>query len=102
MFLSGILIILFFINTLGPLSIVQAQVIHLPSPGVMVHLSPTFTPAHLQGLTIHPDNILKFDFLINRGDVLLNGQEKKAQYTKLVKYFLASLTIPDENQWVTY
>ena len=40
----------------------------LPAPGVMVHLSPEFTPAHLQGITIHPDNALQFDFLIHKGD----------------------------------
>jgi len=68
--------------------------------GILVHLSPEFTPAHLQGLTIHPDNALQFDFLINRGDELLSGNQKRVEYNKLVKYFLASLTIPDEDQWV--
>src|SRR5208282_948946 len=76
------------------------QTTQLPAPGVRVHLSPEFTPAHLQGLTIHPDNALQFNFLINRGDGHLNDIQKKEQYTKLVKYFLASLTIPDEDQWV--
>jgi len=66
----------------------------------MVHLSPEFTPAHLTGMTIHPDNALKFDFLIHRGDTSLNDVQKREEYKKLVKYFLASLTIPDENQWV--
>jgi len=66
----------------------------------MVHLSPEFTPAHLTGMTIHPDNALKFDFLIHRGDTSLNDAQKREEYKKLVKYFLASLTIPDENQWV--
>jgi len=68
--------------------------------GILIHLSPEFTPAHLQGLTIHPDNALQFDFLINRGDTPLDEAQKKEQYGKLVKYFLASLTIPDDDQWV--
>ena len=72
----------------------------LPAPGVMVHLSPEFTPAHLQGITIHPDNALQFDFLIHKGDQELAGDQKKEEYKKLIKYFLASLTIPDEDQWV--
>jgi len=72
----------------------------LPAPGMMVHLSPEFTPAHLQGLTIHPDNALQFDFLIHKGDGQLDNDQKKEEYAKLVKYFLASLTIPDEDQWV--
>jgi CheY-like chemotaxis protein len=72
----------------------------LPQPGVMVHLSPEFTSAHLQGITIHPDNALQFDFLIRRSDQDLEEDQKKEEYKKLVKYFLASLTIPDEDQWV--
>ena len=78
----------------------QGMITRLPVPGVMVHLSPEFTPAHLQGITIHPDNALQFDFLIHKGDKVLEGEQKKEEYKKLVKYFLASLTIPDEDQWV--
>ena len=49
---------------------------------------------------IHPDNALQFDFLINKGDQDLEGSQKTEEYKKLVKYFLASLTIPDQDQWV--
>jgi len=83
----------------GPMP-AYAQDYRLPAPGVMVHLSPEFTPAQLQGITIHPDNALQFDFLINKGDKFLDSDQKKIEYKKLIKYFLASLTIPDEDQWV--
>jgi len=73
---------------------------HLPLPGIMVHLSPEFTPAHLQGITIHPNNALQFDFLIHEGDDVLSIGQKEEEYTKLIRYFLASLTIPDDDQWV--
>ncbi|MBI4308948.1 MAG: hypothetical protein HY591_01310 [Candidatus Omnitrophica bacterium] len=72
----------------------------MPAPGTRVNLSPAFTPAHLKGITIHPDNALKFDFLIHKGDGNLDDAQKRQEYKKLVKYFLASLTIPDEHQWV--
>jgi len=72
----------------------------MPKPGVMVHLSPAFVPAHLVGMTIHPENALRFDFLIQRGDEPLSDGQRQEQYSKLVKYFLASLTIPDGDQWV--
>ncbi len=72
----------------------------LPAPGAMVHLSPQFASASLQGITIHPDNALKFDFLIHKGGQVLASGQKTEEYRKLVKYFLASLTIPDEDQWV--
>jgi len=74
--------------------------LNLPVPGVLVHLSPEFTPAHLLGMTIHPDNALQFDFLIHKGQQDLDDTQRRAEYKKLVKYFLASLTIPDEDQWV--
>ena len=40
----------------------------MPVPGSMVDLSPMFIAPHLQGITIHPDNALQFDFLIHKGD----------------------------------
>src|SRR5271169_4835073 len=61
----------------------------LPAPGVMVHLSPEFTPAQLKGIIIHPENALKFDFIIYKGDKALTDAQKKEEYTKLTKYFLA-------------
>src|ERR1700722_5313028 len=63
----------------------------LPAPGIMVHLSPEFTPAILKGIVIHPENAFKFDFIIYKGDKEFSQTQKKEEYTKLVKYFLASL-----------
>ncbi len=78
----------------------QAQDFRLPAPGVMVNLSPEFTPAYLKGIVIHPENPLKFDFIIYKGDKPLTYAQKRQEYTKLTKYFLASLAIPDDDQWV--
>src|ERR1700735_3477373 len=72
----------------------------LPIPGEMVHLSPEYTPAYLKGIVIHPENALKFDFIVYKGDKLLTDAQKREEYTKLTKYFLASLAIPDDDQWV--
>jgi len=73
---------------------------NLPAPGGMVRLSPEFTPALLKGIVIHPENAFKFDFIVYKGDKLMAADQKKTEYTKLIKYFLASLAVPDENQWV--
>ncbi len=72
----------------------------MPKPGVMVSLSPELTPAYLKGIVIHPENALKFDFIIYKGDKPLSESQKKEEYAKLTKYFLASLAIPDDDQWV--
>ena len=72
----------------------------MPKPGAVVNLSTAFTPAHLKGIVIHPENALKFDFLVHKDEGNLDASQKKEEYTKLVKYFLASLTVPDKDQWV--
>jgi hypothetical protein len=79
-----------------------AQEITFPDPGTRIDLSPNFIPAQLKGITIHPENPLMFDFIIYKGDKVLSNEQKQEEYKRLVKYFLASLAIPDEDQWVTY
>ncbi|MBF0510969.1 MAG: hypothetical protein HQL13_01430 [Candidatus Omnitrophica bacterium] len=103
--ISIIVLIAFILTPVQQLFAAQALEIgtggvSLPAPGGMVHLSPSFIPAHLQGLTMHPDNALRFDFLIDKGQGNLAGLERQKEYERLIKYFLASLTIPEENQWV--
>ncbi len=69
-------------------------------PGVMISATSTFTPAIIQGVTIHPDNPLLFDFILDPGDSNLQEEELKDEATKLIKYFLASLTVKEEDFWV--
>ena len=100
-----IIILIAFISTSINLpSYAQAATIDqtpfMPKPGVMIQLSPSYTPAYLKGIVIHPENALKFDFIIYRGDKVLTEAQKRVEYTKLTKYFLASLAIPDDDQWV--
>ncbi len=101
--LSFCILIIFFVNGVDPIPQAQAgQVVVpvFPAPGTMIALTPAYIPAHLMGMTIDPHNTLKFDFLIHKGEGDLSLAQKKQEYTKLVKYFLASLTIPDKDQWV--
>ena len=44
--------------------LVSDPIPHMPAPGVMVHLSPEFTPAYLKGIIIHPENAFNFDFIV--------------------------------------
>jgi hypothetical protein len=97
----------FLVNTLGTLPMAQAQFdlaaggdFRLPVPGVMVLLSPEFNPAILKGIKVHPDNPFRFDFILNEGDSTLSNDQLKSESTKLIKYFLASLTIPENDLWV--
>ncbi|MDD3374293.1 MAG: MAP7 domain-containing protein [Candidatus Omnitrophica bacterium] len=108
------------------------SVLALPTAGTMVSLSPAFTPTILRGIRVYPDNPLKFDFIVDAGDEIIENEEAstrlagpqgsrskfaqadltkaegfrksgahlKAESEKLIKYFLAALTIPEDNLWV--
>ena len=91
----------FFVFSLGPIPKVFAQTpLNLPAPGVMVTLSNAFTPPLLKGVIVHPENPFKFNFIIDTGDAPLKGGALKEESTKLIKYFLASLTTPEKDLWV--
>jgi len=89
----------FFISGLN-IPQVHASDFYLPAPGVMVRLSPPVDPAILKGLKVHPDNPLRFDFILNQGDARLSSGQIKDQSVKLIKYFLAGLTTPEKDLWV--
>ena len=101
-------LIAFLVNTLGPLPLASAQEFrgstsspfHLPKPGVMVHLSPPLNPAMLKGIKVHTDNPFRFDFILDKGDSDQSNDQIKEESSKLIKYFLASLTIPEKDLWV--
>ncbi len=93
------LITTFFSMSIIPPSQAQGQV-GLPLPGTMVALSPAFAPVILKGVTVYPDNPLRFDFIIDTGDADLKDQALKDETNKLIKYFLASLTVPEQDLWV--
>ncbi len=99
------LIFAFLSNAFGPLPTAQADEFRLPAPGVRVHLSPEFNPPILKGIKVHPDNPFRFDFILDQGDspsLVKEGDRGslKQEATKLIKYFLASLTIPEKDLWV--
>jgi glycosyltransferase involved in cell wall biosynthesis len=104
--LSHIFVLFAFLaNTFGPIPASQAQDFRLPEPGVMVPLSPEFLPAVLKGIKVNPNNPFRFDFILDQGDAVIarseaTKQSLKEESTKLIKYFLASLTIPEKDLWV--
>lgn len=89
---------IFFLSLVVPIT--YAQEIFLPAPGSMVSLSPAFEAPTLKGLNIHAENPFLLDFIVNTGTDKVQGQELKAESERLVKFFLAALTIPDKEAWV--
>jgi len=98
--LSYIILLAFIVNTFGPIPITRADEFRLPAPGVRVGLSPEFNPPILKGIKVHPDNPFHFEFILDKGDSDLSNDQLKVESGKLIKYFLASLTIPERDLWV--
>ncbi|MCK5580450.1 MAG: hypothetical protein KAJ18_04175, partial [Candidatus Omnitrophica bacterium] len=103
--LSGFVAFTFMFSMVTPPTPLYAQntsqtILNLPPPGEMVRLSDGYAPAVIKALTINPQNPLQFDFIVDTGDSKLKGEALKDESNKLIKYFLASLTVPDEDMWV--
>jgi len=87
--------------TVWPARDAYAQsVLNLPRPGIMISISPAFTPPIIRGMSIYPDNPLQFDFIVDGGDERIQGEELRISTDKLIKYFLATLAMPENEMWV--
>ncbi|MBF0479490.1 MAG: hypothetical protein HQL26_08405 [Candidatus Omnitrophica bacterium] len=87
---------------LHALSIVEG-----PVSSTMLMPTPAFHPAIIKGVNIDPQDPLKFNFIIDKGtdNNPSSGRERdpeefKQESTRLIKYFLASLTVPQDQMWV--
>lgn len=72
----------------------------LPIPGSMISVTPAYVPLTLKGLIVHPENALKFDFLMDTGYSHLKGNGLSDEALKIMKYFLTALTISEDDLWV--
>ncbi|MBF0384424.1 MAG: HEAT repeat domain-containing protein [Candidatus Omnitrophica bacterium] len=87
-------------SILSPVASYAQSVYDLPAVGAQVNLSQSFAPAVLKGIRIDPKEPLNFDFIVDAGDSGLKDAELKKESEKLIKYFLASLTVPKDELWV--
>ncbi|NTV29483.1 MAG: hypothetical protein HGA80_05325 [Candidatus Omnitrophica bacterium] len=72
----------------------------LPNPGVMVPLSQQFQPPVLKGVKVYADNPFRFDFILDKGVTRNASRSTQEDSLRLIKYFLAALTVPDQDLWV--
>lgn len=94
------LLLILALNSIGPVCAQTA--LNLPAPGTPVPQSPAYAPALIKGLKIHSDNPHLFDFIVDTGNSAIETDLPAAhlQSQELIKYFLAALTIPEEDLWV--
>jgi len=74
--------------------------LNLHVPGTMLSVTAEFEPALVCGLSIHPEDPLKFDFIVDPGEGHLKGESLREETLKLIKYFMAALTVPEDQMWV--
>lgn len=101
-----VLVGVFFIQTCwSSVALAQAHVSAVSQAQSIVDLH----PVGLKGVMLDPTSPLAFDFLIDPANPLLDSgfqppdkdhQQIKINSQKLVKYFFAALTIPDDDFWV--
>lgn len=65
-----------------------------------LHPRESFKPLVIRGLLMDKNDPLKFNFIVDRGQTNLSKEDFNRESIKLVKYFLTSLTVPDEQMWV--
>ncbi|MEW5894402.1 MAG: hypothetical protein AB1650_01400 [Candidatus Omnitrophota bacterium] len=99
-FISVFLLTTFVSTTILPPGYSQSIGLSLPTPGTMVSQSPAFVPVLLKGMTVHPENPFEFDFIIDSGHEKFKQEDLKKESERLVKYFLASMTVPQNDLWV--
>ncbi len=94
------LLVSFSLMSVVPAQALAQGVFSLPTPGTVVSLSPGFVPVMLRGLQVNLANPFQFDFIVDSGNTGLEGDALKAESEKLARYFLATLTTPEEDLWV--
>jgi len=57
-------------------------------------------PPMLVGIKFYPNDPLKLDFILHQGQSSLTPQQAKEEALKQIRYFLAALTIPEQDIWV--
>jgi len=68
----------------------------------MVSLSESFAPPLLKGVKVYADDPFRLDFILDKGNFVGNGRDRSLQdeAIRLIKYFLASVTVPENDLWV--
>ncbi len=94
-----LLIVAFIFNLISP-AFAQEVDLKLPKPSQIKPISKPFAPAIIRAVTVNPNDPFLFDFIIDKGDSNLEPQAFEDETQKLVKYFLAALTIPENDLWV--
>ncbi len=91
--------VVFLTESFFPLA--YAEVV-MPLPGRLVGLSNACHPAVLNGVKLYVKEPFRFDFILDPGEAAgaVPEASERATASRLIRYFLAALTIPEDDLWV--
>jgi ankyrin repeat protein len=98
--IASIVVVAFIFSNFQSVHAQDFSINQLPLPGSMVNPSATFAPLELKGLVVNPQKPLEFQFIVDTGKGPQDTSAIKEEANRLVKYFLAGLTIPEGDLWV--
>ena len=93
---SYILVCAFVLTNLGS-ELLQIRQVYASEQALLYPVGDQFELPSIRGLKIDPQNIFNLDFILDKGDFKDVSQK---QQTKMIRYFLAALTIPEDKFWV--
>ncbi|MDE2027726.1 MAG: hypothetical protein KGJ11_04205, partial [Candidatus Omnitrophica bacterium] len=99
-FIASFVCLVFFLSNLHIASAQEFNINRLPEPGSMIEESAPFAPMALKGLIVNPQKPLEFQFIVDTGKGPQDSSYIREESNRLVKYFLAGLTIPEGELWV--
>lgn len=91
-----VLLIIFIMSSLGPIPEIRADMLSLSS---LPRIEYPQRVVVLKGLQLDPKEPKQFELIVEPQDDLNENALREASM-RLVKYFLASLTVPQEDMWV--
>ncbi|MEI8012890.1 MAG: hypothetical protein WCI27_10520, partial [Candidatus Omnitrophota bacterium] len=99
--IGWIVLVAFVLNTLGMDRPAHAQMMGgVRISEKMVVPSPAFKPLLMKGIRVYAKEPFKFDLLVDKGESGLSGNLLQREITRLSRFFVASLAVPDEDLWV--
>lgn len=72
----------------------------LPAATQLLSVTAPRTPPVLRGISVDPAQPLAIDFIFDAQEETLSEDQVKTEAQRLTKYFLAGLTIPEQDLWV--
>lgn len=89
----------FLFTSIAP-SYAQGLSAGLSAPSTLLAPTASFYPVLLRAIEIDPGNPFHFGFIVDSGDTAMEGEALTEEAKKLIRYFLASLTTPEQDMWV--